>query len=600
VKKKTAKAQPVKAPTGSKTGPMLFLLAALAGISGAWFLLSKPGRSPALDHYVPRPAGSVTFNKEIAPILYEHCSVCHRPGGTGPFDLIVYTDARKRAEQIGKVTQDRYMPPWLPEHGVEEFVGARRLSAEQLGLIEQWIADGTPEGSPSELPPAPKWPDGWQLGAPDLVVTMPETYRLAAEGKDIYRNFVVPVPLTTNRFVQAVEFRAETKTIHHAFIRVDHSRQSRRLDAQDPEPGFGGMETPASAEGAGGHFLSWQPGRGPTRMPEGLAWPVQAGSDLVVQMHMQPSGKPEAVRASIALYFTDQPPTNTPTKIGLSSLAIDIPAGSTNFIVEDSYQLPVDVDLLAVLPHAHYLGKRLEGFAILPDGTRKTLLLIKNWDFNWQSDFRFAKPISLPKGTRLSMRYSYDNSTNNIRNPNQPPARVKYGLQSSDEMGELWLQILTRHNGDLEKLESDYGREVVDEIVIFNRFLLEQDPKNARAHNQLAKALLYKSLRAEAVSHFLTAVQLQPDNDEAHYHLGILAMDQNNPALAEAEFELTLRANPDHFKARNNLGLVCLQQNRLDEAEAHFNDVLRLNPGDAIATGNLRLVSRAKAGAQGR
>jgi hypothetical protein len=566
-----------------------------AGVTFALWRQSGPSSASNVeDRYVARPAGTVTFNRDIAPIFYKECATCHRPGQAGPFDLITYTDAKKRAGQIGEVTQSRFMPPWLPEHGIQPLADERRLNAEQVGLIQQWVADGAPEGDTADLPAVPLWTDGWQLGPPDLVVTMPETYTLPADGKDIYRNFVIPVASSKDRHVRALEFRADTKAIHHAFLRLDRSYQCRKMDAQDKEPGFGGMETPIGAEDMGGHFMSWQPGRGPTRIPEGLAFTLPAGADLVLQFHMQPTGKPEPIRPSIGFYFTDQAATNKPMKLSLSSFAIDIPANSSNFAIEDSYLLPVDVDLLAVLPHTHYLGKRLEGYAILPDGARQDLLLIKDWDFNWQSDYRFVHPVALPKGTRLAMRYIFDNTTNNVRNPNHPPIRVKYGLQSTDEMGELWFQVLTRNKNDFVKLEDDLTRRGLDDVITFNTIMLRQNPNNPRAHNQIAKALLYQRKPVEAIAHLQTAVRLQPDNDEAHYHLGIVAMDHQNYAAAEAEFEAAARANPDNFKARNNLGLVCLRQNRLDEAEAHFNEVLRLNPGDAIAEGNLRAVARAK------
>ena len=566
----------------------------IAGSVGAWFRFREPKELEGSKPYTPRPTGTVTFNQHIAPIVHAQCADCHRPGQSAPFSLITFADAKKHAKQIGVVTRKGLMPPWLPDPDVVKFADERRLTAEQLGLIQQWIVDGTPEGSPADLPPTPKWTDGWRLGSPDLVTTMPETYTLAADGKDIYRNFVIPVPLTQKRHVKAVEFRFDTRAVHHAITRIDRTKQSRLRDAQDSVPGFGGMDAPASTEAAGGHFLSWQPGRGPTRFPEGLAWTLQPGSDLVMQVHMQPTGKPEPVRASVALYFTEMAPTNRPMKIGLGSYAIDIPAGAGDYTLQDSYELPVDAQIVAVLPHTHYLGKRLESFATLPGGTTKQLLLIKDWDFNWQSDYRYAEPMLLPKGTRITMRYTYDNSTNNLRNPNHPPVRVKYGLQSTDEMGELWLQLLASNEKELARLEADYGKRIITDILAFNQLQLSRDPGDAHAHTQLAKALMTVGNTTEAASHFLTAVRLNPNADEAHYHLGLLAMDRN-ATEAEAAFNRVLQINPEHYKARNNLGLLCLNQGRLAEAEMHFNDVLRINPGDSLAQNNLRIVARAKA-----
>ena len=263
--------------------------------------------------------------------------------------------------------------------------------------------------------------------------------------------------------------------------------------------------------------------------------------------------------------------------------------------MQDSYELPIDAQIVAVLPHTHYLGKRLESFATLPDGTRKWLLRIKDWDFNWQSDYRYAEPMLLPKGTRLTMRYTYDNSTNNLRNPNHPPVRVQYGLQSKDEMGELWLQLLASNESELAKFEADYAKRVVTDIIVFNQLQLSRDPGDAHAHTQLAKALMTVGNTTEAVSHFRTAVRLNANADEAHYHLGLLATDRNEMTEAEAEFNRVLQINPEHYKARNNLGLLCLNQGRLAEAEAHFNEVLRIHPGDTLAQNNLRIVARAKA-----
>lgn len=585
------------APARSRSPLVLWMTTAMAALAGGAWWFSRPASPPKLipspaPAYAPRPAGSVTFNKHIAPIVFQECAVCHRPGESGPFNLLTYAEVKKQSAQIAKVTQSRFMPPWLPEEGFGNFAEARRLSVEQLGLIQQWVADGSPEGLAADLPPTPHWTDGWQLGPPDLVVQMPEAYLLPAEGKDVYRHFVIPVPLTGKRHIRAFEFRAGTKVIHHAFIRVDATGQSRRLDAQEPGAGFGGMESPPSAGNPGGHFLSWQPGRRPTKMPDGLSWTLSAPLDLVVQMHMQPSGKPEPVQPRIGFYFTDRAPTNTPFKVSLNSFAIDIPAGTKDYLVQDSYTLPIDVELLGVLPHAHYLARRMEGTATLPDGTRQPLLLIKEWDFNWQSDFTYASPLLLPKGTTLAMRYTYDNSADNVRNPHQPPQRVAYGPQSSDEMGELWLQMLPREQGDVARFEADYQKRVTLEAIEYNTLQLRRNPTNAHAHGQMAKALIYQSKINEALVHLRRCVQLQPNNDEAHYHLGVLALQAKDLPAALAEFQEAIRHNPDYFKAHNNAGLVYLRQNRFDEAERHFNEALRINAEDTMALGNLQLIQQ--------
>jgi len=574
------------------------LALALVGAAG-WFLFARP-KNVAPQYYVTRPRGSVTFNKNIAPIVFENCGGCHRPGEAGPFNLLTYVDVSKRAKQIAEVTKSRLMPPWLPEDGHEEFLDKRRLSVEQIGLINQWAAEGAPEGNAADLPPLPKWTEGWQLGPPDLVVTMPESYSLPADGVDVYRNFIIPVPTTEKRFVWAVELRPSSKAVHHAFIRIDPTRESRRLDEKDPGPGFGGMTKPPTADTPAGHFLGWQPGRGPARAPDGLAWTLPAGADVVLLMHMQPRGKREMIRPSIGFYFTETPPTNTPTKISIFTYDIDIPAGATNYTIEQTFSLPVDVDLLSILPHCHYLGRRLEGFAMMPDQSRKTLLVIPDWDFNWQSDYRYEKPVYLPKGTQVGLRFSYDNSTNNVRNPNQPPTRVKYGLQTTNEMGELHLQILAHHPEEQPQLEEALNQYALKDIVTLNQHRLRENRNDTEALVEIAKAKLMLGDAANAVRLLQRLLAGQPGNTEAHYTLGIALMDRSNYREAEAQFLETLTLDPENYRARNNAGICSLRLGKLDDAAAHFQEALRLHPGDTIAEANLRLAVQARRGQSGK
>jgi tetratricopeptide (TPR) repeat protein len=235
----------------------------------------------------------------------------------------------------------------------------------------------------------------------------------------------------------------------------------------------------------------------------------------------------------------------------------------------------------------------VEGFAVLPDGRQQWLLKIDDWNFNWQSDFRFKRAVAVPKGSRLTMRWTYDNSTNNVRNPNQPPRRVKYGLQSSDEMGELYFQVLPRTATDLATLRDDYQWRVIRDIVAFNTMMLEQNRSNAHAHVQLAKALLALGKQPEALQHLRRAVAIDPKEEEGHYHLGVALMDAD-AAAAEAEFRRTITINPENFKARGNLGFLLLNSDRLEEAEEQFRAGLRANPGDPLLMENLEIVRGKK------
>jgi hypothetical protein len=549
----------------------------------------KPG-----DHFARRPPGEITFTRHIAPIIFRNCSRCHRPGQSAPFSLLSYEDVRKHATDIADVTARRFMPPWLPEPGYGEFAGERRLGADQIGIIQQWVAEGTIEGVAADLPPIPQWNSEWQLGKPDLVVTMPETYSLAAEGRDVYRNFVIPVPatLTSSRYVRGVEFHpGNPRIVHHAFIKLDRTSQSRRQDADDPGPGFGGMEVYADVPG--GHFLGWQPGRLPEFVPDGLAWRLDPGNDLVFQLHMNSSGKPEQLQSSIGLYFTDQRPTNTCFKAVLTSFVIDIPVGESNYVVREDFVLPVDVQVLAVLPHAHYLAKEMQGWATLPDGARKWLLWIKQWNFNWQGDYRYARPVLLPRGATLSMRYTYDNSTNNVRNPNHPPGAVTYGPQSTDEMAELWFQLLAANGKDYDLLTDALAFYKNRKSIEADELALRKNPADAEAHAGLGLTLLTENRLAEAEPHLRAAAALKPAYALAHYNLGLLFRHQNKPAEARAEFETTLRLDPKNAKAHGNLGSILFALGDMASAQVHFESALRLNPDDTLARSGLNDVLKA-------
>jgi tetratricopeptide (TPR) repeat protein len=501
---------------------------------------------------------------------------------------LIFDDVKRRAADVAKATAQRIMPPWLPEAGHGEFLNERRLTTEQIAIIQRWVSEGAIEGNPADLPPLPKWNNDWQLGAPDLVATMPAPYTLAAEGRDVYRNFVVPVNgLSRPRYVRALELRpGNWRIVHHAFIAVDKTAQSRRLDEQDAEVGFSGMMGPA--EMPDGYFLGWQPGRLAMEMPAGLPWRLDPGTDLVLKTHLNPSGKPESMQASVGLYFTDEPPTNTCLRIVLGSVAIDIPAGKSNYVVEDSFVLPIDALVLAVLPHAHYLGKEMHGWAALPDGSQRELLLIKQWDFNWQGEYRYKAPVELPKGTRLSMRFSYDNSTNNLRNPNNPPAEITYGRQSRDEMAELWFQLIPKNRDEAKIFARARDQKVTEQLRANYEWQLSKNPKNAEAHVGLGAIFLMAENNAEAAPHFLAAIEAEPNLAPAHYYMGLLYRGEDKLAAAKGEFQTAIRLDPRDGKAHGNLGFVLLELGEAAAARSEFAEALKINPQDSLARTGLK------------
>ena len=601
-----------------------------------------PSSSPARAVATPQ---RLTFNRDIAPILYENCAVCHRPVeprtakqsadgkaldpvcvAGAPFSLLTYADARTHAREIVEATSTRAMPPWLPEPGYGDFAHPRRLGDGQVAAIARWAEEGAVEGDAADKPRLPDWPRGWQLGTPDLVLSLPQAYTLAAGGADVFRNFVIPVPALSTRYVRAIEFRADNpKAIHHASLGVDRARLSRKLDRLDPTPGFASMpddEVPT--------VFGWSPGKVPSMDAADTAWTLEPGSDLVLQLHLLPGTAPERIQPTVGLFFTEQPPTRQPLTVKLESKAIDIPAGRSEHVVEDSYVLPADIDVVSVYPHAHYLAKEMKGVATLPDGTTKWLIWIKQWDFRWQDQYRYASPLSLPGGTRLTMRFTYDNSDANRSNPNHPARRVKWGPRSSDEMGALWLEVLPRQPDAAALLLRDDARRSlradiagaemqastspsdplahnflavkylqaarVPEAIAQLEEALRLRPDDAEAHSNLASALLVQGNLADALRHGQEAARIKPADDRVHFNLGNVMSAAGQRDAAVREFRQAVQINPENADAHLNLALLVGPQGQLDEAVAHLRRAIDINPQNAEAHRNLSVAL----GLQGR
>jgi Flp pilus assembly protein TadD len=581
------------------------------------------GGQSASDPVLPAP----TFNKDVAPFVWARCGSCHRPDGPGPFSLLSYDDVRTRARTIATVLKNRTMPPWLPEPGHGVFAGERRVTDDEIERFERWLADGAPHGEASDLPPQPVWPGEWPLGQPDLVLDLTEPYVLGASGPDVFRNFVIPIGLTSTRFVRGVDVRPGSRTVvHHATILIDPTRESRRLDQADAKPGYEGM-LPETAHNPESHALGWTPGKSPTLEPPGVAWRLEPGSDLVLETHMIPSGKPEEVRPRVGLYFADRPPTRISLDFKLGSKTIDIPPGEANYTIEDSYTLPVDVDLLSIYPHAHYLGKDMKAFATIPGGAVTDLLWIKRWDFKWQDQYRYAQPLTLPRGTTVTMRYTYDNSDGNPRNPHRPPARVMYGPESSDEMGDLWLQLVARSVDETQILATSYREHELEKDIAAAERLAARSPAEARWRNLLgaryvqagrfgdAVAQLNEAIRLEpssveaqfnlaralqlrgsldlAIRHFREAARLAPRDDSVLVGLANALQDQGDTARAAATFRRAIAINPNGAEAHNNLGVALGMLGLLDEAIEEFRRALQIRPDYPDAERNLAAALQA-------
>jgi Flp pilus assembly protein TadD len=489
------------------------------------------------------------------------------------------------------------------------------LTASEIDLLTRWADAGAPEGDRANLPPVPSWPSGWALGTPDLVVTLERPYVLRPGPHDAYRNVIMPASVKEDRFVRAVEFNPGTTAVHHAVLRIDRTGTSRRLDAEDRQPGFDGMVA-ADVQDPGGHFIGWAPGRGPIVAPDRMPWRLDAGSDLVIELHLMPATAPVDVRPTVALYFTDTPASDDPVMLIMGSKSIDIAAGEADYWVEDRYELPVAVHLLSLYPHAHYLGKEMIVRAVLPDGTDRQLLRIPRWNFRWQQDYRFETPVPLPKGTSIVMRYSYDNSSANLSNPHRPARRVTWGPQSSDEMGTLGLQVLPRSTSDAALLVASFARHAAltdvagaevllgvnpnagNETLVGSSYVgvgryeeaiphleraLRLDPASARAENFLGGALLATGRRADAVAHFRRAARLAPRDAQLRFNLARGLEAQGSVDAAIEALRQAIGIDPQFADAHQQLGVMLYEQDRLAAAIMHLTEAARLAPSSAIA-----------------
>ncbi len=455
-----------------------------------------------------------------------------------------------------------------------------RLSDLQIQTIAGWVAQGAPRGE-GEAYSAPVSTS--PLGKPDLTIQAERAFAVPASGPDVYWNFVFRPSIVKTCYVRAVEIDpANRSVVHHANLLIDRM-------ASSPLAGFAGMDLAImrSPFDPDGNFLFWKPGSPPHIEPNGFAWRLDPGTELVLNVHMHPSGKVEEVRPQIALYFTDEPQSRFPLLVQLENdSALDIPAGVRDFPVADDFRLPLDVDILAIYPHAHNLGKLLEAYATLPGGKRQWLIRIPDWDPNWQAVYYYRQPVFLPKGSVISMRYHYDNSAANLRNPNHPPRRVKAGNQSTDEMAHLWLQVLPRGAGD--------HRRELQQAVMQHR--LAKDPNDFTARMNLGAVLLSRLKPQDAVGMLQAAVRIDSTRVEARNMLGLALAQTGRTREAAAQFAAAVNTSPDFFSARANLAAVELKLGALDEAIENLRVLAAAQPANQSIHQQLEDATQARAG----
>ena len=575
-----------------------------------------------------QPAASETWSRDVAPVLYKNCATCHHPGGAGPFSLLTYADARRWAPQILNVTQSRFMPPWLPEPGYGDFADVRRLSDQDQALIKRWITGGMAPGDLKAAPPQPSYDTTWQMGKPDIILNVSQPFTLPPSGTDVFRNLIMPYPLKETHYVRAMEIKpSPASVVHHANVVIDRTGSLRRQHPADLQSGVPGMELLVDAGNRfepDSHFLFWKPDTPALIEPQGMPWRIDPGNDLILNIHLKPSGKSETLDAQVGLYFSPDPPVKQPMLIALErDDQLNIPPGDANFVVEDSLTLPVDVEVLGAYPHAHYLGHDMQGWAILPGGEKKWLVWIKNWDIDRQSVYRYREPIMLPAGTELHMKYSFDNSATNPHNPHVPPVRVQAGNRSEDEMAHLWLQVLpvnTAANAPDPRLlleeawmRSRLSKTPTDQVDLYNlagalagqnKFSeaaaayeqeLKLGPPDARTLTALGAALEGAGQIDQARERYRGAISLAGQADsggcDARFDLARLGVRHAEYAEAEKEFRSLLAACPEDAETRSGLGAALLGAGRTDEAVHEFQKALELDATDFTALYNLGAIA---------
>ena len=446
---------------GKKNSPKKNYLADALHAAAGGHRIAVP-RTEAVGCLIEEPGaegtgGEITFNRDIAPIIFSNCVTCHRDGEVAPFGLTSYKQVSKRARQIAEVVSQRVMPPWKPAADYGHFSGERRLSDAQVSLIHAWAEADAPEGESADLPALPKFPTGWQLGKPDMIVRMPKRFALHADGPDLYQHFVIPLGLNEDRVIRAIEVHpGNPKIVHHAHMFLDNTGQARLLDEADPSDGytrFGGhgLSSPAYLGG-------WNPGATPHFFPRGTGRLMPKGGDVVFQIHYHPSGKPEFDQTEIGIYFAPPDALQLIADLVVGNVDLMIPAGTSEARFTAEYTTPASILLMEIRPHMHLLGKSYRVRGLLPTGEEVPLVKIEDWDFNWQDSYILDPIVRLPAGSKIQIEVVYDNSSQNPANPNSPPKTVYFGEESTDEMSNCAIRVTADTYAEFQQVVSDNGK----------------------------------------------------------------------------------------------------------------------------------------------
>jgi hypothetical protein len=386
-------------------------------------LVRNPRSRPTVTELVPPPSSGppthpVTWSGEVATIVQNRCQACHRPGQPGRFSLLTYKNARRWASSIREVVSEGRMPPWHADPRYGHFANDRSLTAVERATLLAWIDAGAPSGDLGRQPPPREFAEGWTIGRPDVVFTMPEPYVVAPEGAIEIQHFRVPTAFTEDHWIQAVEAKpGDSEVVHHIVVYVDD-----HTDRDDSPDRY--MRS---------HLVNYAPGDLPSVFPPGTAKLVPAGSDLIFDVHYTPVGRAKLDQSSVALKFATGPITRRAYTVSVSQKKLAIPPGDPNYRAVASYTFRDDAQLIGVMPHMHLRGKDFLCSVVRPGGKPETFLSVPAYDFAWQSIYRLATPMALPRGSRLECVAHFDNSPDNPANPD-PSKTVRWGDQTWDEM----------------------------------------------------------------------------------------------------------------------------------------------------------------------
>jgi len=407
------------------------------------------------------------YSEHIAPIIYKNCTSCHRVGEIGPMPFTSYNEVKAWGGMIKKVTANKYMPPWPPERDYNKYVGQRALSQTDIELIANWVDGGMAQGDQTKEPKLPTFSSGSQLGTPDLVLSMKESFIQKGNFEDTYRVFVLPTGLTEDKDISAIEFRpGNKKVVHHVLIATDSTGEALELDKSTPEYGY---------EAAGGFgvnsikpFVGYVPGANPTTYPDGIGFRLSKGSDLLIQMHYGPVGTDERDSSTVNIYFAKKPLTRyMMDRVLLPPDLVDgpfiIPANKVKTF-RGELDIPIDVTLFGIGPHAHLLNQSWEVYAITEKGDTTRLIKIPSWKFNWQGAYNFEKPVVLKRKSKIIAFATYDNTTNNPLNPNEVPKPISWGEKTTDEMYYLPLYFTYYQKGDENMLITNIENVLIPEM----------------------------------------------------------------------------------------------------------------------------------------